>query len=94
MAVGKGSMARAAKAAEESADKVPAKNRTKKSAAKATGPTEKKTAKTVVTAETVAAPSEEVLRQIIYQSSVGILERDAKPNESFGLGDAMPVYYF
>lgn len=91
MAVGKGSMARAAKAAEESADKAPAKNRTKKSVAKATGPTEKKT---VVTAETVAAPSEEVLRQIIYQRSDGILERDAKPNESFGLGDAMPVYYF
>ncbi|MCR5108935.1 MAG: hypothetical protein K6B28_12335 [Lachnospiraceae bacterium] len=41
----------------------------------------------------IAAPDEEVLKKIVYQSSAEILERDAKPNESFGIGDDMPVYY-
>lgn len=80
MAVGKGSMERAAKAA-------PAK-KTAGGAAKA------KTVKSVAAAKTVTAPDEAVLKQIVYQSSSGMLERDAKPNERFGLGDAMPVYYF
>ena len=80
MAVGKGSMERAAKAA-------PA-NKTAGGAAKA------KTAKSVVDAKTVTAPDEAVLQQIVYQPSSGMLSRDARPNEKFGLGDAMPVYYF
>ena len=79
MAVGKGSVARAAKA--QNAKTVTA---TKKVAA----------ATKVVDTGTVAAPDEAVLQQIVYQSSSGMLERDAKPNERFGLGDAMPVYYF
>ena len=32
--------------------------------------------------------------EIVYQKSSGMLERAAEPNERFGLGDAMPVYYF
>lgn len=32
--------------------------------------------------------------EIVYQKSSGMLTRAAKPNERFGLGDAMPVYYF
>lgn len=68
MAVGKGSMERAAGKA--------------------------KTARPVAAAKTVTAPDEEVLNQIVYQTSSGMLSRDAKPNERFGLGDAMPVYYF
>lgn len=51
-------------------------------------------AKSVKAAETIAAPAEEVMEKIVYQTSSGMLERDAKPNELFGLGDAMPVYYF
>ena len=79
MAVGKGSMERAAKAA-------PVK--------KAEGGAKAKTAKSVAAAKTVAAPDKAVLNQIVYQTSSGMLSRDAKPNEKFGLGDAMPVYYF
>lgn len=81
MAVGKGSVERAAKA---------------KAAEKKPGTTAKAVtaAETVTAAKTVAAPDEKVLQQIVYQSSSGMLERDAEPNERFGLGDAMPVYYF
>lgn len=81
MAVGKGSVERAAKA---------------KAAEKKTGTAAKtsKTAETVTAAKTIAAPDGKVLQEIVYQSSSGILDRDAEPNERFGLGDAMPVYYF
>lgn len=79
MAVGKGSVARAAKA--QNSKTVT----TTKKAASATK---------VADAGTVTAPDEAVLQQIVYQPSSGMLERDAEPNERFGLGDAMPVYYF
>lgn len=89
MAVGKESMERAAKAA-------PAKKTAGgASDQKTTGRAAKvKTAKPVAAAKTVAAPGKEVLNQIVYQTSSGMLSRDAEPNERFGLGDAMPVYYF
>ncbi len=77
MAVGKGSMERAAKTAEK----------TKKAPAK-------KTARPKAEAAMIAAPTEEVMEKIVYQTSDGMLERDAKPNERFAVGDAMPVYYF
>ncbi|MCM1388589.1 MAG: hypothetical protein NC231_14770 [Bacillus sp. (in: Bacteria)] len=102
MAVGKGSMARAAKAAGQgskatakAAEKAVMQD-VKPSAAekKAAAPAKKASAKPVAAAETIAAPSKEVLEQIVYQTSSGMLERDAMPNEIFGLGDAMPVYYF
>lgn len=80
MAVGKGSMERAAKAA-------PAKKT-------AGGAVKAKAAKSVAAAKTVTAPDKEVINQIVYQPSSGMLSRDAEPNEKFGLGDAMPVYYF
>lgn len=85
MAVGKGSMERAAKTA-KTAKKTPAS--VKKATAEAVA------AESVAAAEIIASPSGEVLQQIVYQASEGMLERDAKPNEIFGLGDAMPVYYF
>lgn len=109
MAVGKGSMARAAKAAggdgKATAQAAPAKAESAKPAAagkKASTGTVKKTSasakktpeKTVAAADMIAAPKEAVLQQIVYQTSDGMLERDAAPNEIFGLGDAMPVYYF
>lgn len=82
MAVGKGSMERAAKTAEkaQAPKAAPAKKTAK--------------AKRVPAAETIAAPAEEVMQKIVYQTSDGMLERAAEPNERFGLGDAMPVYYF
>ena len=78
MAVGTKSMERAAKAAE---GKKPAARKTpgRKPAA---------AAKTVI-----AAPKEDVMKKIVYQKSAQILERAAEPNERFGLGDAMPIYY-
>ena len=97
MAVGKGSMERAAKAAEAKKASAPKKTESKASvkkeasAAKTAGKAE---TKAVAAAEVIAAPSEEVLQQIIYQKSSGMLEREAAPNERFGLGDEMPVYYF
>lgn len=110
MAVGKGSMARAAKAAgqdgkateqaasiktAESAQSATAGKKASAGKAKKASVSAKKTSeKTVAAAETIAAPTEEVLQQIVYQKSDGMLERDAAPNEIFGLGDAMPVYYF
>ncbi|MBR2275760.1 MAG: hypothetical protein IJ873_06845 [Lachnospiraceae bacterium] len=125
MAVGKGSMERAAKAAEsktmkkstggaaktkaatkvasakaapvktaKAAEKKPAA--AKNTAAKAE--TVKAAAEPVVSkvtaAQVIAAPSKEVMGAIIYQPSNGMLERAAEPNERFGLGDDMPVYYF
>ena len=80
MAVGKGSMERAAKASS-------AKN-------EAGGTAKAKSTKPVAAAKVVTAPDEAVLQQIVYQPSSGMLSRDAGPNERFGLGDAMPVYYF
>lgn len=87
MAVGKGSMERAAKTAE--------KTQTAEAAAKTKKASAKKAAKPKTEAAAmIAAPTEEVLEKIVYQASDGMLERDAKPNERFGVGDAMPVYYF
>lgn len=93
MAVGKGSMERAAKAAEAKTASGKGKAAAKAPGKKAAS-TEKASAKAVAAAEVIAAPSEEVLQQIVYQKSSGMLERDAEANEIFGLGDEMPVYYF
>ncbi len=41
----------------------------------------------------LAAPDPAVARQVVYQKSSQILTRDAEPNETFGIGDDMPVYY-
>lgn len=92
MAVGKGSMERAAKTAGTSQTSAKKAQTAKETPAKKTGKTTK--AKAVNAAETIAAPTEEVMEKIVYQTSDGMLGRDAKPNELFGLGDPMPVYYF
>lgn len=93
MAVGKGSMERAAKTAAGAAEK--SQTSVKKAQTAKAAPA-KRAAKTknVAAAETITAPTEEVMQKVVYQTSSGMLERAAKPNESFGLGDAMPVYYF
>lgn len=93
MAVGKGSMERAAKTAEKAQAAVK-KEQAAETAAKTKKAPAKKTAKPKAAAVTIAAPAEEVMEKIVYQTSDGMLERDAEPNERFGVGDAMPVYYF
>lgn len=80
-------MERAAKTAE--------KTQTADTAAKTKkAPAKKATKPKAEAAAMIAAPAEEVMEKIVYQTSDGMLERDAKPNERFGVGDAMPVYYF
>lgn len=108
MAIGKGSLNRAASAAskkepvkKETAAKEPAnkvattKEAAKKAPVKKTpakkAPARKATAK--VDKSVIAAPSKEVLDAVVYQESSQVLYRVAEPNEVFGLGDAMPVYY-
>lgn len=98
MAVGKGSMERAAKAAEPSKTAKNTKGRKASENKAAEMPVaEASAAETpVVQAAVIAAPvvETEINEQIVYQKSSGMLERSAEPNEQFGLGDAMPVYYF
>lgn len=82
MAVGKGSMARAAKsAASGTQDEKKAK------------PAVKTAAKTTKSSSGTVS-KDEVSKQIVYEKNSGMLERDAEPNERFGVGDAMPLYYF
>lgn len=87
MAVGKGSMARAAKSAASGTQGTSGTqgNKKAKPAAKAAKPSKPSTG---------TVPKEEVSKQIVYEKNRGMLERDAEPNERFGVGDAMPLYYF
>ncbi len=41
----------------------------------------------------IASVDQAVMKQIVYQKSSQILEREVSPNESFKIGDAMPIYY-
>ena len=124
MAVGKGSMARASKAAaaksnERKEDTVlnveaqtaginekngqdegtqkPAlaakasKKATKKSTVKKAEMMEETK---VTTGSVIEATSEQVLKQIIYQKSSQVLDREAEKNETFGVGEAMPIYFY
>ena len=123
MAVGKGSMARASKAADntsvskeikETAVTEPVKadhvvteepvkkaaatgtkcTATKKAAAKTT--TAKTAAKTkaVTASKVISGTSKEVMHMIEYQKSNQVLDREPEENETFGVGDAMPIYFF
>ncbi len=115
MAVGKGSMARASKAAAKktqngavekteqtmlpdsesekatqvsTADEKPS---VKKTTVKKTVPKKESGA---VAAAVVEGTSEQVMKEIVYQSSSQVLNRDALENETFGIGEAMPIYLF
>ena len=120
MAVGKGSMARASKAADNTsvsketkteepvvkADQSAAEEPAKKAAATATKRTAtnktaakttatKTTAKTkATTSKVISGTSEEVMHMIEYQKSNQVLDREPEENETFGVGDAMPIYFF
>ena len=85
MAVGKGSMARASKAADNTS--VP--KETKRTTAKTTAKT-----KAVTASKVISGTSKEVMQMIEYQKSDQVLDREPEENETFGVGDAMPFYFF
>lgn len=103
MAVGKGSMERASKAVAKPAEaakapeaevKTEVKTEVKKTEVKA-APAKKPAAKAPVKKTAViTGTSKQVMDKIVYQPSSQLLERDAEPNESFYIGDDMPIYYF
>ena len=85
MAVGKGSMARASKAA----DNTSVSKETKRTTAKTTAKT-----KAVTASKVISGTSKEVMQMIEYQKSDQVLDREQEENETFGVGDAMPIYFF
>lgn len=85
MAVGKGSMARASKAA----DNTSVSKETKRTTAKTTAKT-----KAVTASKVISGTSKEVMQMIEYQKSDQVLDREPEENEAFGVGDAMPIYFF
>lgn len=85
MAVGKGSMARASKAA----DNTSVSKETKRTTAKTTAKT-----KAVMASKVISGTSKEVMQMIEYQKSDQVLDREPEENETFGVGDAMPIYFF
>ena len=85
MAVGKGSMARASKAA----DNTSVSKETKRTTAKTTAKT-----KAVTASKVISGSSKEVMQMIEYQKSDQVLDREPEENETFGVGDAMPIYFF
>lgn len=125
MAVGKGSMARAAaKVATKDAPKAvvkksapkseevktevkkaaaPVKEAPVKKAAPAKKPAATKKAepkkaapvkKAPVKKSVIAGTDKQVMDVIVYEANKQMLDRDAKPNERFEIGDDMPVYFF
>lgn len=110
MAVGKGSMARASKAADQTsapkvtqaaepvkADNVVSKDTAKKATAGTKRTTTRKTtakAKMVTASTVVSGTSKEVMHMIEYQKSSQVLDREPEANETFGVGEAMPIYFF
>ena len=85
MAVGKGSMARASKAA----DNTSVSKETKRTTAKTTAKT-----KAVTASKVISGTSKEVMQMIEYQKPDQVLDREPEENETFGVGDAMPIYFF
>lgn len=123
MAVGKGSMARASKAAdntsvpketketivteqakpghavvEEPVKKAAAtgtkRTATKKAATKTTSAKTTVKTKAVTASKVISGTSKEVMHMIEYQKSDQVLDREPEENETFGVGDAMPIYFF
>lgn len=85
MAVGKGSMARASKAADNTSVPKETKRTTPKTTAKT---------KVVTASKVISGTSKEVMQMIEYQKSDQVLDREPEENETFGVGDAMPIYFF
>ena len=92
MAVGKGSMERASKAAKP-ADRNTVSKAVKPADKNATSKAAKSVAKKATAPKTVAA-KKKIEGHVEYQKCSQMLERAAEPNEKFYIGDAMPIYYF
>ncbi|MBQ8956595.1 MAG: hypothetical protein IJ075_06470 [Lachnospiraceae bacterium] len=41
----------------------------------------------------ISSPDKSVMQKIVYQPSSQILTREVGPDETFGIGDDMPIYY-
>ena len=86
-----------AKAAEEKAPEV--KARETKAAVQETPETKtvkheaSETSAPAARSSVIAAPDKAVAGTIVYSPASQILTREAAPNESFAIGDSMPVYY-
>jgi O-acetyl-ADP-ribose deacetylase (regulator of RNase III) len=92
-------MERASRAAAKAAPKevqetVEAKAAPESAGTKKPAASKKTSAKKAPAKHVIAAPSPEVLDGIVYQESSQVLDRAAAPNERFGVGDAMPIYYY
>ena len=85
MSLCKGSMSRASKAA----DNKSVSKETKRTTAKTTAKT-----KAVTASKVISGTSKEVMQMIEYQKSDQVLDREPEENETFGVGDAMPIYFF
>ena len=48
----------------------------------------------VAASAVVAATNEQVMNQIVYQKSSQVLDREPEDNETFGIGEAMPIFMF
>ena len=48
----------------------------------------------VAASTVVEATSEQVMNEIVYQKSYQVLDREPEANETFGIGEAMPIYLF
>lgn len=90
MAVGKGSMARAAKTAGTKNKPVEKESVIPQETGKQTKTGRAEKAKT---AKEKKKTVDNMEMKIVYQTSDGVLNRAAFPNEIFAIGDAMPVYY-
>ena len=62
---------------------------TKRTTAKTTAKT-----KAVTASKVISGTSKEVMQMIEYQKSDQVLDREPEENETFGVGDAMPIYFF
>ena len=62
----------------------------KKTPAKKAAPKKEAVAASAV----VAATNEQVMNEIVYQKSSQVLDREPEANETFGIGEAMPIYLF
>lgn len=86
-----------AKAAEENAPEVkapetkPVEQETSETKVPETNASE--TAAPAARSSVIAAPDKAVAGTIVYSPASQILTREAAPNESFAIGDSMPVYY-
>ena len=66
-----------------------ASKETKRTTAKTTAKT-----KVVTASKVISGTSKEVMQMIEYQKSDQVLDREPEENETFGVGDAMPIYFF